>query len=198
VAGSLGDAGCFSTHPLKNLNSAGDGGLVTTDDDALAAFLRAQRNHGLVDRNTVARWGFVSRMDTLQAAILRVRLGRLDSIVARRRANAARYRARLDPALVFVPPERNIEFNAVHTFVVQLDRRDALQRHLAAQGIGTAIHYPVPIHLQPAAAALGHKPGDFPVAERQAGRILTLPVHPWLDPEDVDRVADSVNEFLSR
>ena len=198
IAGSLGDAGCFSTHPLKNLNAAGDGGLVTTDDDALAAFLRGHRNHGLLDRNTVGRFGYVSRMDSLQAAILRYRLGRLDSIVARRRANAARYRARLDPALVFAPPDRNIEFNTVHTFVVQVDRRDALQKHLAEQGIGTAIHYPVPIHLQPAAAALGHKRGDFPVTERQAERILTLPVHPGLTAEDVDRVADVVNGFLSR
>ena len=198
VAGSLGDAGCFSTHPLKNFNAAGDGGFVTTDDDALAAFARSHRNHGLLDRNTVGRFGYVSRMDTLQAAILRYRLGRLDSIIERRRANVARYRARLDPSVVFMPPDRNIEFNTFHTFVVQVDRRDALQKHLASEGIGTAIHYPVPIHLQPAAASLGHGKGDFPVTERQAERILTLPIHPALRPEDIDRVAAVVNSFLSR
>jgi dTDP-4-amino-4,6-dideoxygalactose transaminase len=195
-AGSFGDVGCFSTHPLKNLNAIGDGGFATTNNDDVAAAIRLLRNHGLVDRNTVREFGFVSRMDTLQAAVLEFRLGRLDGIVEKRRANAARYRAQLDSKRVFVPPDRQIEFNTYHTFVIQTDRRDALQKHLADQGIGTAIHYPVPLHLQPAAASLGHKQGDFPVTERQAARILTLPVNSSLTPEQVETVAKEVNEFI--
>jgi len=196
-AGSIGDVGCFSTHPLKNLNGIGDGGFITTDRDEIAALVRLLRNHGLADRNTVQEFGVVSRMDTLQAAVLEFRLGRLDGIIQRRRSNAARYRGLLNPREVFVPPERQIEFNTYHTFVIQTDRRDALQQHLAAQGIGTAIHYPIPIHLQPAAAALGHVRGDFPVTERQAERILTLPIHQALTAEQIETVAAETNRFFS-
>lgn len=197
LAGTFGTIGCFSAHPLKNLNAGGDGGFIVTNDDAIAETVRLLRNHGLADRNTVTRFGTVSRMDTLQAAILRYRLGRLDEIIARRRANAALYRELLDPTLVFLPPERQEEFIAYHTLVVQVDRRDALRAHLADRGIETAIHYPIPIHLQPAAAFLGHKRGDFPVCERQAERILTLPIHPALSPDDVRTVAAAVNGFLA-
>lgn len=196
LSGTFGDIGCFSAHPLKNLNAAGDSGFVLTDSDAFAEAIRLLRNHGLADRNTVTRFGQVSRMDTLQAAILRYRFARLDRIIERRRANAALYRKLLDPALVFVPPERDHEFNTYHTYVVQVDHRDALQEHLRDRGIGTAIHYPIPIHLQPAAAYLGHKLGDFPVCERQSQRILTLPVHPGLKSEDVTSIATAVNDFL--
>jgi dTDP-4-amino-4,6-dideoxygalactose transaminase len=196
-SGSFGSVGCFSCHPLKNLNACGDAGFITTNDDAVAASVRAARNHGLVDRNTVARFGTVSRLDTVQAAILRYRLPRLDRIVARRRANAALYTRLLDPERVFVPPERQIEFNTYHTFVIQVDHRDALQAHLTERGIGSAIHYPVPIHLQPAAASLGYRAGEFPACERQAGRILTLPIHPWLSEDDVRLVAETVNRFLA-
>lgn len=197
LSGTFGDIGCFSAHPLKNLNAAGDGGFVATNDDAYAEAIRLLRNHGLADRNTVTRFGQVSRMDTLQAAILRYRFTRLDRIIERRRANAALYRKLLDPDLVFAPPERDYEFNTYHTYVVQVDHRGALQKYLGERGIGTAIHYPIPIHLQPAAACLGHKLGDFPVCERQSRRILTLPIHPGLKPDDVARVAATANDFLA-
>ncbi len=196
LAGSIGHVGCFSTHPLKNLNTCGDGGFLTTNDDAVAAAVRQLRNHGMADRNTVTQFGYVSRMDALQAAIVNYRFGKLGETIRARRENAARYRALLDAELVFMPPDRQIEFNTYHTFVVQVDRRDALQRHLAGHSIGTAIHYPVPIHLQPAAAALGYKAGDFPVTERQAQRILTLPVHPSLRLEQIEEVAERVNAFV--
>jgi dTDP-4-amino-4,6-dideoxygalactose transaminase len=196
-AGGIGEVGCFSTHPLKNLSACGDGGFVTTNNDSVAAQVRSLRNHGLVDRNTVERFGYVSRMDNLQAAVLCFRFDRMNDIIRRRRDNAARYRALLDASRVFMPPDRQIEFNTYHTFVVQVDRRDALQRHLAKHSIGTAVHYPIPIHLQPAAASLGHKPGDFPVTERQAGRILTLPVNQSLRPKQIEEVAACVNEFFA-
>ncbi len=195
-AGTLGTLGCYSAHPLKNLNAAGDAGFIVTGDDALADRLRRLRNNGLVDRNTVAEWGVVSRLDNVQAAMLRYRLDRLDDIVAARRRNAVAYRAALDQCAVFAPPCRPQEFNAFHTFVIQCDRRDALRDHLARHGIGTAIHYPVPIHLQPAAKALGYRKGDFPVTERQAERILTLPVNQSLSRDDVEYVAETVNGFF--
>jgi dTDP-4-amino-4,6-dideoxygalactose transaminase len=196
-SGSLGDVGCFSTHPLKNLNACGDGGVLTTDDDAVAEHVRLLRNHGLVDRDTVTEFGFVSRMDALQAAVVKFRLGKLDQVIARRRHNAGLYRQLLDPERVFMPKCRPQEFNTFHTFVVQVDHRDTLKAYLADHGIATAIHYPVPIHLQPAAAGLGHVRGDFPAAERQAERILTLPINEHLDDDDLHYVADVVNGFFA-
>jgi len=196
MSGSFGEVGCFSMHPLKNLNACGDAGFLTTNDDAAALGARTMRNHGLVDRNTVTRFGHVSRMDVLQAEILRFRLGRLDGIARRRRENAALYDALLDRRAVFVPPAHPEEYNTYHTYVIQVDRRDELQRHLAACGVATAIHYPVPIHLQPAASHLGYKKGDFPMTERQAQRALTLPVNQTLGGEDIAFVAESVNRFF--
>lgn len=196
-SGTLGHVGAFSAHPLKNLNALGDAGFALTDDSDVAKRLRRLRNNGLVDRDTVAEWGRVSRMDCVQAAILTHKLGTLDRIIECRRANAARYRARLHPAAVFAPQERDYALDTYHTFVIQVDRRDELQAHLAENGIGTAIHYPVPIHLQPAAAGLGYGPGDFPVAESQAGRILSLPIHQDMTNEDIDYVADVINGFYA-
>jgi dTDP-4-amino-4,6-dideoxygalactose transaminase len=195
-AGCIGDVGCFSTHPLKNLNAAGDGGLLVTDDAEVAARSRLWRSHGLRDRNTVAEWGGVSRMDGLQAALLTMRLGKLDAVIEKRRALAARYRQKLDRRHVFIPEDGDGNFATYHTFVVQLDRRDELQRHLTAQGIGSAIHYPAPIHLQPAARELGYGRGRMPATERQAGRILSLPIHQHLSETDVDHVADTINRFF--
>lgn len=198
LSGAIGHVGCISTHPLKNLNAAGDGGILTTDDDAVAERVRRLRSHGLQDRDTVAEWGSVSRMDTLQAAILSRRLAQLPDVIEKRRHNAALYGRLLDASRVFWPKERAEEFNTYHTFVIQVDERDALRRHLSDHGIGTAIHYPVPIHLQPAAEALGHGVGDFPVVERQAERILSLPVHQFLSDDDVDYVADCVNGYVAK
>ncbi|MBM3554767.1 MAG: DegT/DnrJ/EryC1/StrS family aminotransferase [Alphaproteobacteria bacterium] len=196
-AGSLGDIACFSTHPLKNLNGPGDGGFITTNDEAWADRLRRLRNHGLVDRNTVAEWGHVARMDNIQAAVLSLRIDKLDAINRRKREIAARYRELLDPSRAFIAPCRPIEFNTFQTFVAQLDRRDELHIHLAKRGIQTGIHYPAPIHLQPAARHLGHKVGDFPRAERQAKRILSLPAFPQIGDSDIRRVAEEINAFLA-
>jgi dTDP-4-amino-4,6-dideoxygalactose transaminase len=198
MSGAIGDLGCFSAHPLKNLNAAGDAGLITTNDAAMAARLRRLINHGQEDRDTVVEWGYVSRMDTLQAGVLSVRLRNLPSVIERRRRNAALYQDLLDPTCVFFPPDRNTEFNTFHTFVVQVDQRDELQRHLADQGIGSAIHYPIPIHLQPAAKDLGYETGSMPQTERQAGRILTLPVNQFLTEEQVRQAAETVNAFCAK
>lgn len=196
-SGSFGAIGCFSTHPLKNLNGCGDGGFLTTDDPAIAARVRQLRSHGMADRVTVQEWGFVSRMDTIQAAILRFRLKRLDSVTARRRANAKYYQQHLPHPGIFIPPCRAGEFNTFHTFVIQVDNRDALQNYLLERGIRTTIHYPVPIHLQPAAEKLGHKRGDFPKTEEQAERILTLPVNQFITREEQDAVIAEIHRFLN-
>jgi len=198
LAGSIGHFGCFSAHPLKNLNALGDGGFVTTNDKAAAERMRRLRAHGMADRATIEEWGLVSRMDTLQAAVLNYRLDKLPDVIAKRRANAALYQKLLHHERIYVPPCRNEEFNTFHTFVVQVDRRDELQAHLKSIGIKTAIHYPVPIHLQPAAKSLGHAMGDFPMTERQAGRILTLPVNQYMSPSDVETVAGEVLAFVER
>lgn len=198
ASGSYGHAGCFSTHPLKNFNACGDGGFVSTNDAQLASKVRAARNHGLIDRNTVAHFASVSRMDTVQAAILRYRLTRLPQITERRRKNAALYDRLLDTKAVSISAETPAEYNTYHTYVIQADRRDELQRNLAERGVGTAIHYPVPIHLQPAARELGYRKGQFPVVEDQAQRILTLPVNQSLVEDDVRYVASCVNHFYDK
>ena len=195
-SGAFGDVACFSGHPLKNLSACGDAGFLTAKDPKVAGAVRLMRNHGLSDRDRASRFGTVSRLDTLQAVILGFRLTRLSSIIERRRANAARYARLLDPEVVFLPAERPYEYNTYHTLVVQVDYRDELQAYLQDAGVGTAIHYPVPIHLQPAAVGLGFGKGSFPVCEYQAQRILTLPVHPWLSEADIAFICATVNAFL--
>jgi dTDP-4-amino-4,6-dideoxygalactose transaminase len=197
MSGTIGTLGCFSAHPLKNLNAAGDAGFVVTSDADLAERIRRLRNHGLINRSDVAEWGTVSRLDTLQAEVLRIRLRHLPSVIARRRRNAAQYREQLAGLPIFLPPCRDIEFNSFHTLVLQTERRDEMQKFLAARGIETAIHYPVPIHLQPAARHLGHRAGAFPVTERQALRILTVPVNQFLSASDISYVCGYVREFFA-
>jgi len=197
-SGSLGTIGCFSTHPLKNLNACGDGGFLTTNDKIIAERVRLMRNHGMVDRETITRFGQVSRMDALQAAVLCFRLERLFDVIEKRRRNANRYLVGLNSEKIFVPIEAENEFHSYHTFVIQVDRRNLLRKFLGSRGISTAIHYPIPIHLQPAAAYLGYGKGDFPITEKQAGRIVTLPINQYMTDQQVDYVVDSVNQFFEK
>lgn len=197
-SGTFGEIGCFSCSPLKNFNCCGDGGLITTNDEEIADRARRLRNHGLIDRNTVAEFGYVSRMDALQAAILRYRLGRLPDVIERRRRNVALYREALTTERVFIPPDKEYEFNTYVFFVAQVDERDALQAYLAEQGVGSMIHYPIPIHLQQAAVKLGFKRGDFPIVESQAERILSLPHHQMLKDEQIAHTFELINEFYTK
>lgn len=196
AAGTIGKVGSFSLHPLKNLNACGDAGILTTDDANLASELRLLRHHGLVDRNTVAKWGYNSRLDALQAALLNVRLDHLEEITRKRRANASYYRSQL-VNVVTCPNDQEGCFDVYHTFVIQADRRDALKEFLASKGIDTAIHYPVPIHLQPAARELGYAKGSFPVTEKQSERILSLPVHQNLDEAALAYVVKNIQAFYA-
>jgi len=195
-SGSIGTLGCFSTHPLKNLNACGDGGFVVTSDEPIAQRIRSMRNLGIVTRNFVESFGQVSRMDTLQALILKHRLGRLSGVIETRRRHAVMYQNVLNREHVFWVGETNEIIHSYHTFVVQVSERDGLRLHLQDMGIGTAIHYPVPIHLQKAAGNLGYNLGDLPVAEKQAGRILSLPINQFLRESDILRVAELINEFV--
>mgnify|MGYP001604490014 CR=1 FL=1 len=196
-AGSLGLAACFSFHPLKNLNAAGDAGAIVTNDAALAGKLRLLRNHGLKSRNEVVFWGYNSRLDNLQAAILNRRLPALAKVTAARRRTAELYRKGL-AGVVECPRDAAGCRDAYHLFVIQCDRRDELQRFLKAEGISTAVHYPTPIHLQAPARGLGYKKGDFPETERQSARILSLPVHQYLTRAQIDHVIASIRRFYGR
>lgn len=199
AVGSLGTLAAFSLHPLKTLNACGDGGAITTSDPQLAEALKIHRNLGLRTRDDCVSWSGNSRLDSLQAAILNVKLRYLDSWTLARRENARIYRTLLaDCEGVQLPSDSPDVYQVYHTFVIQADHRDQLKDYLQAHGIGTSIHYPIPIHLHKAAAGLGYQPGDFPVAEAQAGRILSLPVYPELSPDDLAYVAGQIQAFYQQ
>jgi len=193
--GSFGEAGCFSFHPLKPLGGCGDGGAVTTGCAEIHAFLLKMRNHGLADRGRVEFWGANSRLDSMQAALLQVKLAHQASWADRRRAIAKQYQQGLG-ALVGVPVERQAEHAVCQTFIIRTPRRDALREQLTRCGVDTRVHYPVPIHLQPAAAGLGYQRGQFPVAEQLADEMISLPIYAELTDVQVAQVIDSIQEFF--
>jgi dTDP-4-amino-4,6-dideoxygalactose transaminase len=194
--GSLGRAAALSFFPSKNLGACGDAGLVLTGDAALAERARSLRSHGARGKHHHVEIGGNFRLDEIQAAFLRAKLPHLPRWNERRRAIAARYRAALDGLPLALPPA---DPGCVwHQFVVRVPgRRDQLAAHLGARGVATAIYYPRPLHLQPALAWLGHRPGDFPRAEQAAREVLALPMHAQLTDEAVDRVSDAVRGFFA-
>jgi dTDP-4-amino-4,6-dideoxygalactose transaminase len=194
-AGALGDVGCFSFYATKNMTVGGDGGMITTDDERLAADLRKLRDCGRTSRYIHDVFGFTARLNTANAAFGRVQLRHLDEWNERRRAIARRYAEKLkDVPEIVLPPMGNMDIvPAFHLFVVQADDRDALARSLQAKDIDTAVHYPVPIHLQPVYQdAFGFSRGSYPESERLADRVLSLPIFPALADEDVDRICEAV------
>jgi len=197
LAGSMGTVGCFSLHPLKNLNGAGDGGMIVTNDSQLAEKLRLMRNHGLQSRNEILFWGVNSRLDSIQAVILNYRLPKLAAVTEKKRKYAALYREKLQE-IVDCPEEQTDCYDINHLFVIQTRQRDELQEFLRKKGIRSAIHYPIPIHLQPCARSLGYQQGDFPNVERQSRYILSLPIHGALSEQDIECVADTILEFFSK
>ena len=198
--GALGRAGCFSFYPGKNLGAYGEGGAVVTNDAEVARRVRLLRDHGSERKYRHEIVGYNFRLEGIQGAVLRVKLRHLDRWNDLRRAHAARYDELLgaldaEAHGLTLPRELPYARHVYHLYVVESDARDELQKHLTAAGVQTGIHYPVPIHLQPAYAARGHKAGDFPVAERQAARVLSLPMFPELTGEQIGRVAEAVAEF---
>lgn len=195
--GSWGDAGSFSLHPLKNLFAFGDAGMVTSSDESLIARLTLARNHGLRNRDTCDFWSFNSRLDELQAAMLRVQMRHLDAWTAERRRLAHRYNDLLRPHVV-VPDEGPGETHVYQTYMIQAERRDALKQHLVERGIEVLVHYATPIHLQPAARDLGYTERDFPVCKQVVDRILSLPLYPGLADAQQDRVASLIADFYRK
>jgi dTDP-4-amino-4,6-dideoxygalactose transaminase len=197
--GALARAGCFSFYPGKNLGAYGEGGAVVTDDAGVARRLRMLRDHGSERKYRHELVGYNFRLEGIQGAVLNVKLRHLDDWNALRRRHAARYRELLAPlagsGALALPAEAEYAEHVYHLFVVRTDARDGLQRHLSAAGVQTGIHYPVPVHLQPAYAALGHEEGDFPNAESQARRVLSLPMFAELTEAQIRYVADALADF---
>jgi dTDP-4-amino-4,6-dideoxygalactose transaminase len=197
-AGAMGDAGCFSFYPGKNLGGYGDGGAVVTDDPKVAERLRLDRNYGSRIKYVHDSAGFNSRLDTLQAAVLRIKLRRLDGWNARRRALAALYRELLADADVLLPAEMRGVEHVWHLFVIRHPERDRLLADLHARGIGAGIHYPIPIHEQAPYAGIRTVPDGAPVSTMFARQILSLPLYPEMTEAQVVEVADAVRECAVR
>lgn len=195
--GSIGDAGCFSFYPAKNLGAWGDGGALVTSDPQIADRVKLLRSHGERPRHQHLVSGTTARLDALQAAILRVKLRRLDaSNAARRRVAASLTRALAGSIMTPAAPPDGHD-HVFHQYVVRSDRRDSLREQLAAFGVASAIHYPVPIHLTGAYASLGMARGSLPVVERLADSICSLPIFPTMTPAEVAEVAHSVRAFCA-
>jgi dTDP-4-amino-4,6-dideoxygalactose transaminase len=197
-AGSIGTIGCFSFFPTKNLGGFGDGGMLTTNDEQLARKLQALRIHGSSEKY-VHQWaGMNSRLDALQAAVLDVKLDRLDDWNRARQRNAAFYREAL-AGIVTTPVQPPHQTRHVYNqFVIRCARRDELRKFLAESGVGTEVYYPLPLHLQPALAACGHRAGDFPVSEQLSKEVLALPIFAELTGEESATVSGLIREFYGR
>lgn len=198
-AGSFGNAGCFSFYPGKNLGGIGDGGAIITDDDSLASKLRKIRNYGQTKKYLHDELPDNSRLDTIQAAALLEKLKVLDKWNGMRADNAEVYREELSSlAEVGLPTERARGEHIYHLFVIRTGQRDPLADYLAARGIQSGVHYPVPIHLQPCFEDLGYVKGDFPLSEQICDTILTLPMFPTLRREEIKYVAACMKDFFAR
>jgi len=193
--GGLGDVACFSFYPSKNLGGAGDGGMLTTNDDAFAEWARKVRDHGRTGKYVHGLIGFTYRLDALQAAILRVKLAHLDAWNEARRRHAATYNELLASTGVVLPQEAEGCRSVYHVYVIRTPQRDELLAHLQRRGIGASVHYTLPIHLQPAYAALGLPRGAFPVAEACAESVISLPMYAELTRDQIEEVVEAIKEF---
>jgi dTDP-4-amino-4,6-dideoxygalactose transaminase len=196
--GGLGDAAAFSFYPAKNLGAFGDGGMIVTDDPDVADRVRKLRNLGAATKYRHELKGFNRRLDTVHAAVLGVKLTRLDAANSSRRRTAALYTELLADLPVATPTAREDVEHVYHLYVVQTEERDRMRAHLQDAGIATGVHYPVPVHRQPAYRALGYRDGDFPVTERSADRIISLPIYPDMPLDAIAHTARSVRIFFSR
>jgi dTDP-4-amino-4,6-dideoxygalactose transaminase len=198
-AGAIGKAAAFSFYPGKNLGACGEAGAVTTNDDEIARRVRMLRDHGQAQKYYHDLEGYNGRLDSVQAGVLQIKLRHLTAWNAKRRECARRYQELLGSAdqELCLPYEPSWAKAVYHLYVVRVQNRDALQKHLAEVGIGTGIHYPIPLHVQKAYANLGYRKGDFPVCEEAAAEILSLPMYPGLGDEQQRRIAQNVLDFGS-
>ncbi|RKZ79119.1 MAG: hypothetical protein DRQ35_04820, partial [Gammaproteobacteria bacterium] len=198
-AGSMGAAGCFSFYPGKNLGAFGEGGALVTNDEAMANKIKMIRDHGQAKKYFHDMEGYNGRLDAIQAGVLRIKLKRLADWNESRRKNAKYYDELLSeiPEVSVVQQTKDTA-SVYHLYVILVDNRDELQKFLNDKGITTGLHYPLPLHLQKAYEHLGYKKGDFPVTERIADRLLSLPMFPELAREQIKYVVESIKEFLKR
>ncbi len=196
-AGSLGDAGCFSFYPGKNLGAFGEAGGVVTNNPELAEKMRVLRDHGQIRKYHHTMVGWNCRMDGIQAAVLRIKLRHLSAGNDRRRAHAARYRESLGDLEIGLPFEADYGRHVYHIFALRVAERDEVMRRLQAAGIGCGIHYPVPVHLQQAYQSLGYKPGDLPVSERTSAEFISLPMFPELTGAQLEEVTTAVARSIN-
>jgi len=197
--GSLGDVACFSFYPTKNLGACGDAGMIVTNSAERAARLRLLRNHGQKEKYVSSEPGWNGRLDEIQAAILRVKLRHLSAWQRARQAHAAEYTRHFSQIPGIMPPLIPEGYEHVfHQYTIRVEERDALRKVLEKKKIGSAVYYPVPLHLQPLYASLAHKTGDFPHAEHAAQEVLSLPMYPELRPAQLARVAEAVTDFVRK
>jgi dTDP-4-amino-4,6-dideoxygalactose transaminase len=196
--GAIGDLGCFSFYPGKNLGACGEGGIAVTNNDAFAQTMRMLRDWGQAKKYHHTLRGFNYRMEGFQGAILRVKLRHLDRWTDRRRSRASLYNQLLADSPVAIPQEASYAKHVYHVYAVRTDSREGLQRCLQANGVQTGIHYPIPVHLQPAYADLGYRAGDFPQSERAARQVLSLPMFPELTNVQIEFVAAAVQSAASQ
>tara|TARA_B100001175_G_C19456688_1_gene614189 strand:- start:248 stop:1345 length:1098 start_codon:yes stop_codon:yes gene_type:complete len=195
--GSLGKAAGFSMHPLKNLSVYGDGGFVTTNDSNLADKIRLLRNHGLANRNDCVVWGYNSRLDEMQAAFAEIKLQHLDKWNSQNNKIAEFYNKELKN-FVHVPNLNDYEVSVFHNYIIRLENRDNLIDYLNSKGIQTRIHYPTPIHLQSVCKDSGYLEGDFPISEKYAKQILSLPIYPSLGEAEISYIVSSIKSFFAK
>ena len=193
--GTFGLVGAISFHPLKNLNALGDGGLLLTDSEEIANRVRLYRNHGLEGRDSAVMYGVNSRLDVLNATVLKYRLTRLNEIVAKRQKNVDMYRDLITAGEVYIPEDLPNQSSAYVMCIAQCENRDQLQEELKSKGIESLVYYGRALHLHKAAEKYGYNKGDFPVAEHQADRVLALPHHQYLKESQIEFVAETINRF---
>ncbi|NQT22667.1 MAG: DegT/DnrJ/EryC1/StrS family aminotransferase, partial [Candidatus Omnitrophica bacterium] len=189
--------GCFSFYPGKNLGACGDGGMVVTNDANIAETIRMLRNYGSKIKYFHEFRGFNSRLDTIQASILRVKLAKLDSWNKKRRNAASRYKDLLKNLDFILPEEKSYAKHVYHLYVARVKKRNELLDYLKSEGVFAGIHYPIPIHLLEAYADLGYGKNSFPITERYAGELISLPMFPEITVEEIDYIAEKVKCFLT-
>ena len=193
-SGCYGDCGAFSTHPLKNLNASGDGGFITTNNKSIFNFLKLKRNHGHINRNKVKFWGVVSRLDSIQAAILNFRLKRVKKVISQRMQNAKLYLENINENHFYYPKFRNNCRDSYHLFVIQVRKRNQLRNYLLKNKIESNIHYPIPIHKQNFFIKK-FKTFILPNTEKQAKKIISLPINQYLMKSEILKICNYVNNF---
>ncbi len=196
-SGSIGDLGCFSFFPSKNLGGLGDGGMITCNNDDLGELIYMLRIHGGKPKNYYSIIGINGRLDTIQASVLIKKLGHIEFWCEKRREKASYYTERMKGLNLVTPEIMSFNKHVFHQYVIRTKERDRLMEHLTAKNIGCAVHYPVPQHLQKCLAYLGYKEGDLPEAENAAKETVSLPIFPEITKEEQDYVIDTINEFLS-